>query len=1232
MRRIACCLLLVVVALSASSTAAADPVNAWTMNGPPNAAESAIAVSKSSPGTVYLGDNTGGVWRSRDDGESWVDASPPDSSTNTSPAVALAVSLSDADIVIATRGCHMWASMDGGDTWQVPTGLPAPAICYGAYPVTFDTTGAAWALIAGGLYMSSDNGVDWTLAGSPPNSTGAPALAIAPGAPQVIWVGTRAGTVVTSSDGGSTWQDHSNGLPTPLGAGLQQLVVDPAQPAMAYVLDAGEVYSTSSGSWAAAFPTPPDGAVSALAIAPGTPETVIVADGSGLGRSTDGGQTWSGLDVASAREHPGFVLTVDPTNPSSVWLGSYGLFHSTDAGAHVAWVSDAGRRGSLNTILADPNDDQRLYAGTDSDGVLRSDDGGRTWQATGDELVGQVRGLTADPYTPDTVLAIASGGLYRSADDGDTWEASDSGLPNGVDGAVAADPDAAGIFYAEDGDLVYRSTDHGRTWNACGVPGSKTRIQDVAVDPSNDAIVWAVSVSGIYRSSDSCSDWTTVSSDYADVVSVGPDGTAYVGAERGMLAFASGSDTPTASSAATGYDMPTLTEAVTADPDRAGVAYAGTSQGTYETVDGGHRWAHLTTNGLASMWSLDILVSGHTIRTATTSGIATIHLDGPTATTDGAQLADTTITFAGTGDPSGQDAQAFFEYGPTTGYGQTTTPADIGAGADPVPVSARVTGTHYTTYHYRLVVVSGDGIAIGDDRTISIPPLPALVSASPATGIGPYVATVNGTVDPSGPGATYHFEWGTTTGYGASTADSQLAPSASNMPVSATLEGLSPNTTYHYRVVATTIAGTVVGPDATFRTFSLTLPNVWLGQPTEVGFTTATLNATVAPGNSDATYHFEWGTTSFDASSPDSVLTASRSSSLVSFTVAGLTAGTTYHWRVVATNAAGTSSPDYTFQTTPLTAPQISLGSPTGIGLASATLNGTVDPGNTDSTYYFEWGPTTSYGFTTPAGQLAADTAPTAVSALLPELSPGTTYHYRLVAGNEGGVTDGRDATFRTGDRPPVMVSSGTAHLAAGQIQHGRVPLHLAWAAQAGDAPICSYAVTRSAPAPTKSLPAPTAARANDLEAPGTLRYTVRATGCDGEQSNAVTTPAQQLALLQETAAPLGYRGSWKTVAGANASGGHMRRTTVAGSRLAYTFTGRAVALVAPMCAACSAIRVRVDGAPAKEIVLHSSSLMARTIHPLASFGAVGRHTVTITAIARDGHTRVDIDDLIRLG
>ena len=107
-----------------------------------------------------------------------------------------------------------------------------------------------------------------------------------------------------------------------------------------------------------------------------------------------------------------------------------------------------------------------------------------------------------------------------------------------------------------------------------------------------------------------------------------------------------------------------------------------------------------------------------------------------------------------------------------------------------------------------------------------------VVAPAAAAGLAPVVstggvpavtatsATLTGTVNPEGQAATYYFQYGTSTAYG-STTPSPAANAGSgtmNVNVSATAGSLTPNITYHYRVVATNASGTSTGADHTFKT------------------------------------------------------------------------------------------------------------------------------------------------------------------------------------------------------------------------------------------------------------------------------------------------------------------------------------------------------------------------------------------------------------------------------
>ncbi len=101
-------------------------------------------------------------------------------------------------------------------------------------------------------------------------------------------------------------------------------------------------------------------------------------------------------------------------------------------------------------------------------------------------------------------------------------------------------------------------------------------------------------------------------------------------------------------------------------------------------------------------------------------------------------------------------------------------------------------------------------------------------------------------------------------------------------------------------------------------------------------------------------------------------------------------------------------------------APALTTLAASSLSTAAATLGGTVNPNGVAASYHFEYGTSAAYGSSTPAGSLAAGVSAQSVSATLSSLAPGTTYHYRLVATNSAGTTDGPDETFTTAPLPAI--------------------------------------------------------------------------------------------------------------------------------------------------------------------------------------------------------------------
>jgi hypothetical protein len=103
--------------------------------------------------------------------------------------------------------------------------------------------------------------------------------------------------------------------------------------------------------------------------------------------------------------------------------------------------------------------------------------------------------------------------------------------------------------------------------------------------------------------------------------------------------------------------------------------------------------------------------------------------------------------------------------------------------------------------------------------------------------------------------------------------------------------------------------------------------------------------------------------------------------------------------------------------------PAVTTSPTSDIGKSSATLSGTVNPNGQSTTYFFEYGTTTSYGTQTGPAGVGSGNTPVGVHQAIFGLAPNTTYHYRLVATNSAGPTNGADQTLTTPSTTPSQVA-----------------------------------------------------------------------------------------------------------------------------------------------------------------------------------------------------------------
>jgi hypothetical protein len=198
----------------------------------------------------------------------------------------------------------------------------------------------------------------------------------------------------------------------------------------------------------------------------------------------------------------------------------------------------------------------------------------------------------------------------------------------------------------------------------------------------------------------------------------------------------------------------------------------------------------------------------------------------PSVTMGAVDVMGTSATFNGTVNPNGAALQTSyrFEYreeGATTWARVPASDVPVPNGTADVPVSQPVTDLEPNTqYRVRLVASRpfAGGSATSTEQTFTISPARPSITDVGAREVTDTMALLAGRVDPNRSHTTYRFEYGTDTSYGNATAVDNAGSGAASVPVSKAISGLQPNTTYHFRLVATNATGETAGADHTFTT------------------------------------------------------------------------------------------------------------------------------------------------------------------------------------------------------------------------------------------------------------------------------------------------------------------------------------------------------------------------------------------------------------------------------
>ena len=280
-------------------------------------------------------------------------------------------------------------------------------------------------------------------------------------------------------------------------------------------------------------------------------------------------------------------------------------------------------------------------------------------------------------------------------------------------------------------------------------------------------------------------------------------------------------------------------------------------------------------------------------------------------------------TLHATLDPDNDGTHYYFEWGTDTTYGHTTSVPpgeDAGSAPGPKAVFAAIAELdNYTTYHYRVVATNSLGTSYGNDETVrTLAPIMPTVGGTYAKDVTADSALVGAEISPGFGETTYRFDYGPGSSFSSVTLPVVLGgDDDGTYPATALLTGLTPGTTYEYRVIANNFGGTAHGPTQSFTTQAA--PKILNTSVSAVTASGSTLHSTVNPGLSPTTVQFQFGTTTaYGATASAGAIGADDSNHPTSAAVSGLAPATTYHFRAVASNGIGeTAGPDQVFKTAP---------------------------------------------------------------------------------------------------------------------------------------------------------------------------------------------------------------------------------------------------------------------------------------------------------------------------
>jgi photosystem II stability/assembly factor-like uncharacterized protein len=384
--------------------------------------------------------------------------------------------------------------------------------------------------IENGIYKSTNGGADWFHLDNNLLTEAMRVIRIHPFGPDTVYASTANG-VFKSTDAGATWSRFD-----PFSSEYRALAIHPMNPAIMIIGGLGMYFKTTDAgnSWSE---TICNQVVQDVDFDPTDSNRVYRATqspftGHSIYRSDDLGDTWQ--CIHNDLDSLGFVqdMAVDPIDPQTIYLAEHSYLDSiprclsktTNGGQHWLDITPpALHRPYINSVEISPLDHNDVYVCTFSDGVLKSTDGGLSWQRKNDGLkVDRIARLIVDSTTGFLYLGTYFDGIYRSTNGGDNWEKISYHILQAGCINVSVNSRYADSIYATTPAGILRSIDGAQTWEFVdiGLMGTNTTTSNILIDPHPNYIYvglgeeyYALPRGGFARSTDGGASWEIINTD-----------------------------------------------------------------------------------------------------------------------------------------------------------------------------------------------------------------------------------------------------------------------------------------------------------------------------------------------------------------------------------------------------------------------------------------------------------------------------------------------------------------------------------------------------------------------------------------------------------------------------------------------------------------------------------------------------------------------------------------------